>query len=165
MTGQQPTFSWQPFSFGSPSLSLSLPGTPLPQQATLPQSVLSRISRYDAYYIKDPTQGIVVTLMHVTYTNDIVADIKGAADGTLSQWEYTGSRVDVLHTFHDEVEGRSRLLQSGLYFVDGQENEFTNIVIGEDEKLWQVIVIIRAGDKYLQQAVEKLINSITFKKK
>ncbi len=160
--GQKSAIGWQTFSIGAPALQILLPGEPLPQNANLPEAVQSYIKKYEAFYYQDG-KGLVVTLMHVVYSVDVMSDVKGAIDGTNGQWERTGSKVAVLSTTNNKINGKNAIQQRGKLINGGQENDYMDIVIGEGAKLWQVIVMVPSKDTVLQTTMQKIIDSISIK--
>lgn len=159
---QPSAFAWTDFSFGAPACRLKMPGVPEPQKANLPAEVLKRIKRYDAFYIDNEFNGIIVTLTHVAYTDDVIANQKGAIDGTNAQWRATGATIDVHTTEAKVISGKSGTEQQGSYKMNGKDYEFYDLVVTEGPRMWQIIVIIRSGDVMLRQTLNHLKNSIQF---
>ena len=163
LSAQQTPLTWKEFVLGSPAMSLDLPGIVAPQDAALPQNIAAYIKKYEAYYLKDDAKGMVITLMHITYAGEIIADLVGAANGTLTQWENTGAKVDV-QTFTKQVfADRNSVIQKGLFFIDGKQSIFTNLVIGEGASMWQIVMIVPANDDAMKKAMERMYASIQFK--
>ncbi len=160
--GQGATTGWQGYTFGTPALSVRLPGAPLPQEVNLPPHVIPHIKTYISAYLRQESNDYVITLMHVEYSNDVPADAKGALDGTNGQWETTGSKVAVLTTTSNKVSGKYSMQQRGKLIMGGQEHDFTDIVITEGSKLWQVIVMARANNAEMKTLMQKVVDSITF---
>jgi hypothetical protein len=160
--GQTDNLSWQYFSFGSPALKVTLPGKPQSQSSNLPQSVKNYIKRYDAFYTRDDARGIVVTMMHLTYTDDVVADPNGAIEGTNGQWESTGTRVAILNTTETKVSGKKSLQQRGKLIMGGQEHDYMDVVVVDGSRLWQVVVMVKTGDASLKSVMQKITDSISF---
>lgn len=163
ITGQVAGFSWQDFSLGTPALTFKVPFHPLPQNAALPQSVTEYIRQYDGYYIKEPDRGIVMTIMFVTYKDEITADVNGAVQGTIAQWRANNAQVEIQAASLDPISGKNAVRQMGRFVQDGKENRFANVVVGEGSKLWQVIIIVKAEDPNLQKAVDLILSSLAFK--
>ncbi len=161
--GQGTTPGWQEFSLGKPPLSLRLPGIPSTQKAALPAKAMSYISHYEGYYLQDDPGGLVVTIMHVVYANNVIADPKGAAEGTNGQWEATGSKVAVTNTTENKVSGRIALQERGKLLMQGQEHDFMDIIVVEGSKLWQVIIMVPSKNATLKSTMEKIASSVTFK--
>jgi hypothetical protein len=160
---QGTTPGWQEFSLGKPPLSLRLPGMPTAQKAALPPQAMSYISQYEGYYLQDDPGGLVVTIMHVIYANNVIADPKGAAEGTNGQWEATGSKVAVLNTSDTKVSGRIALQERGKLVMQGQEHDFMDIIVVEGSKLWQIIIMVPAKNATLKSTMEKIASSVTFR--
>ncbi len=163
IVAQDTTFPWQDFSFGTPALSLRMPGKPVAQASKLPDQLLQRIKRYEAHYINDRVNGMVVTIMHATYTDDVIADREGVINGTMEQWHRTGAVATVHSTKEITVSGKSALEQQGDYRHEGKDYAFYDLVIADGPSMWQVIVIIRVGDVGLRQALNDMRDSIQFK--
>jgi hypothetical protein len=163
LSGQVAGFSWQDFSLGTPALTFKVPFYPLPQEVSLPQSVADYIRQYDAFYIKEPERGIVVTIMHVIYNDDITADVNGAVQGTIAQWRANNAQVEIQAASLDPISGKNAVRQMGRFVQDGKENRFANVVVGEGSKLWQLIIIVKAGDPNLQKAMDTMLSSLAFK--
>jgi len=159
----QENFQWQDFSFGNPALSLQLPGIPAPQNTNLPSDVKAFVKEYDAYYHKNEKVGIVITMMHALYANDVQADKMGAIEGTNSQWEATGSRVVISSTTENPISAKSAAQQRGILMNAGREYDYMDIVVVEESKIWKVVVMIPSDDKSLQPVLRKIVDSITFK--
>jgi hypothetical protein len=160
--GQNNSIAWQNFSFGAPALKVTLPGKPEAQSSNLPQSVKNYIKRYDAFYVRDDARGIVVTMMHLTYTDDVVADPNGAIEGTNGQWESTGTRVAILNTTEAKVSGKKSLQQRGKLIMGGQEHDYMDVVVVDGSRLWQVVVMTKTGDASLKTVMQKITDSISF---
>ncbi len=160
--GQISNLVWQNYALGTPTVKVKLPGQPLPQEAKLPPQAASYIKEYDASYLKDDANGIVITMMYAWYANDVIADSHGALDGTNRQWESTGTRVAILNTDETKISGKSAVKQRGKLIIGGQEHEFMDIVIVEGSMLWQIIVMVRANDTSLKTVMQKITDSITF---
>jgi hypothetical protein len=160
--GQGATSAWQGYTIGTPPLALRLPGTPSPQEVDLPPHVINHIKKYIWAYLRDESNDYVITMMHVEYSNDVPADAKGAIEGTNGQWETTGSKVAVLSTTNNKISGKNAMQQRGKLIMGGQEHDYTDIVITEGSKLWQVIVMVRANDAALKTVMQKVVDSISF---
>lgn len=162
LPAQPSLFTWTEFSLGVPAMRMSLPGVPQAQKANLPNEILRMIKRYDAYYIDNEAAGITITLTHVAYTDEVVANQKGAMDGTNAQWRATGAGVEVHTTVDRVINGKSALEQQGSYRVGAKEYEYYDLVATEGSNMWQVIVIIRTGDVVLRQTLNSIKDSIRF---
>lgn len=159
----QDNASWRPFVFGKPSLTVQLPGIPSLQKTNLPPDVKAFITDYEAFYLRDEPDGLVVTMMYAFYANDVVADAKGAVEGTNSQWQGTGSKVVVSSTTENKISNKSSVQQRGKLVQGGKEYDYMDIVVVEGSKLWQVIVMVESKQESLQQTLRKIIDSISFK--
>jgi hypothetical protein len=162
LIGQVSNLVWQNYALGSPALKVKLPGQPSPQEAKLPQQAMSYIKKYDASYLKDDANGIVVTMMYAWYANNVVADGLGAIDGTNNQWENTGTKVAIINTENVKISGKSAVKQMGKLIIGGQEHDYMDIVVVEGSMLWQIIVMVRANDTSLKAVMQKITDSITF---
>jgi len=161
-SGQESSASWQAATLGSPPLNIQLPGVPTPQATKLPQSAREKVKVYQSSYLKNSIQGLVVTLMYAEYAPDIISDAKGALDGTNGQWETTGAKVSIIATQDIKVSGRSAIKQHGKLINGGEEHDFTDIVIVQANKLWQVIIMTKSNDASLQAINQKIAKSLTF---
>ncbi len=159
----QENLPWQPFSFGTPVLSMQIPGLPARQNTNLTPDVKAFVKAYDAYYHQNADKGIVITMMHAFYENDVQADKMGAVEGTNNQWEATGSRVVISSTTENTISSRSAVQQSGILFSAGREYDFMDVVIVEGARIWQIIVMVASDDESLQPVLRKVINSVEFK--
>jgi hypothetical protein len=126
LSAQGSTTGWLDYSIGSPLLRMKLPGRPQAQEVNLPPGVLQRISKYEASYLKDDPKGVTMSIMHVVYAQDVAADKNGALEGTVGQWEATGSKVAILSTNQTEISGRSAVRQNGKLIMGGQEFDYTD---------------------------------------
>ena len=158
----QGTGTWQNFSIGNPPMKVLVPGEPTPQNVTLPKTVQDFVKTYQASYYEDG-HGLVITIMHVVYSVDVVADLSGALEGTNGQWKATGSKVAILSTSHNRITGKSSIQERGKLINGGEENDYMDIVIGDGPKLWQVIVMVPSKDAERLKTLQKIVDSITFK--
>jgi len=163
LTAQQDSFTWKEFVLGSPSLSIEVPGIVVPQESTLPQGIAAYVEKYEGYYLEDKAKGMVITLMHLKYAGQIYADLAGAANGTISQWEATGAKVDVQLFTKQITADRNSVIQKGLFTIDGKQSIFTNLVIGEEANMWQIVMIVPANDDTMKKAMDRLYASIKSK--
>lgn len=163
LTAQQTSLTWKEFVIGSPAMSIEVPGVVIPQESKLPQGVAAYVDKYEAYFLEDKPKGMVITLMHLMYAGDIYADLVGAANGTLTQWEGTGAKVDVQLFTKKLTADRNSIIQKGLFTIDGKQNTFTNLVIGEGSNMWQIVMIVPSGDDTMQKAMDRMYDSIKFK--
>ena len=163
LTAQQTPFTWKEFVVGSPAMSIVVPGILIPQDAELPQNVAAYMKKYEAYYLKDEPHGMVINLMHLTYAGDIVADLAGAANGTLYQWEATGAKIEVQTFTKLLTDGKNSVLQKGLFNIDGKQSIFTNLVIGDGASIWQIAMIVPSKDETMSTTMNRMIDSIRFK--
>ena len=161
VTAQQ-NVQWESFSFGKPELSLLIPGDVNPQNTNLPADAKAFVEAYDAYYHKNGETGLVVTMMHAFYKDDVQADKLGAVEGTNNQWEATGSRVVILSTTENKIASKSSVQQRGLLMNGGREYDYMDVVIVDGARIWQVIVMIPSDDKSQQSVLRKIIDSIKF---
>ncbi|HSF89915.1 MAG TPA: hypothetical protein VLA46_10890 [Saprospiraceae bacterium] len=161
MVGQSKSFAWQDFSFGSPALHAKMPGQLIKQQTKLPPKAQEQVSGYEAHYLKDDHNGVVITVMYALYAS-VVADAKGAIDGTVGQWEATGTKVAILSTTDTKISGQKAIAQRGKLIIGGQEHDYMDVVIVNGARLWQVIVMTRASDASLKAVMQKITDSITF---
>jgi hypothetical protein len=161
-TGQESSASWQTATLGSPQLNIQLPGTPTPQVNKLPPAVREKVKVYQSSYLKNKVEGLVVTLMYAEYSPDIESDAKGALDGTNGQWETTGAKVSVIATQDIKVSGRNAVKQHGKLIMGSEDHDFTDIVIVQANKLWQVIIMTKANDSSLQAMNRKIATSLSF---
>jgi len=159
----QTTLTWKEFVIGSPAMSIDVPGILIPQEAELPQNLAAYIKKYEAFYMKDDPNGMVITVMAITYGGEIIADLVGAANGTLSQWQGTGAKVDVQTFTKLLTDGKNSVVQKGLFSIDGKQSIFTNLVIGDGPSMWQIAMIVPAHDDSMQKAMDRLYASIKFK--
>jgi hypothetical protein len=159
---QESTPAWQEATIGSPVLKLQLPGSPTPQDTKLPQTVRTHVKAYQSSYLKNVIEGLVVTMMYAEYAPDVVSDAKGAIEGTNSQWETTGVKVAVIGTQDIKVSGRSAIKQQGKLVIGSEEHNFTDIVIVQGNRLWQVIIMAKANNASLQSMSQKIAGSLTF---
>jgi len=162
VTAQLTPFTWKEFVVGSPAMSIIVPGVLMPQESELPQSVAAYMKKYEAYYLKDEPYGMVITLMHLTYAGETIADLVGAANGTLSQWEATGAKLEVQTFTKLLTDGRNSILQKGLFTIDGKESIFTNLVIGEGSSMWQIVMIVPSKDETMGATMKRMYDSIRF---
>lgn len=160
MSAQQ-NFSWKSFSFGQPALSLQIPGEVQQQNTNLPPDAKVLVRAYDAYFYRNAETGLVVTMMHAQYLEDVEADKLGAVEGTNNQWEGTGSRVVVLSTTENKISGKSAVQQTGHLMNAGREYDFMDVVIVDGAYIWQVIVMIPSDDESMQPTLRKIIDSIS----
>lgn len=161
LVAQSKSFAWQDFSFGSPDLHVKMPGMLTKQQAKLPPMAQQQVSLYEAYYLKDDPNGIVITVMHVLYAS-VVADATGAIEGTVGQWESTGTKVAILNTTDTKISGQKAIMQRGKLIIGGQEHDYMDVVVVNGARLWQVIVMTKANDALLKSVTQKITDSITF---
>lgn len=161
MVGQSKSVTWQDFSFGSPALHVKMPGLLTKQQTKLPPKAQEQVSSYEAYYLKDDPNGIVITVMYALYAS-VVADATGAIDGTVGQWEATGTKVAILSTNETKISGHKAVAQRGKLIIGGQESDYMDVVIVNGARLWQVIVMTKANDASLKSVMQKITDSITF---
>ena len=162
VTAQLTPFTWKEFVVGSPAMSIIVPGVLMPQESELPQSVAAYMKKYEAYYLKDEPYGMVITLMHLTYAGETIADLVGAANGTLSQWEATGAKLEVQTFTKLLTDGRNSILQKALFTIDGKESIFTNLVIGEGSSMWQIVMIVPSKDETMGATMKRMYDSIRF---
>jgi hypothetical protein len=162
LTAQQTPFTWKEFVVGSPAMSIVVPGILIPQDAELPQNVAVYMKKYEAYYLKDEPYGMVITLMHLTYAGEIIADLAGAANGTISQWEATGAKVEIQTFTKLLTDGRNSVVQKGLFTIDGKESIFTNLVIGDGASMWQIVMIVPSKDETMGTTMKRMYDSIRF---
>jgi hypothetical protein len=113
-------------------------------------------------YLKNVPEGHVTTMMYAEYAPDIVSDAKGALDGTNKQWESTGSKVTIIATQDIKVSGRAAIKQQGKLINGNEEHDFTDIVVVQGNKLWQVIIMTKASDPALQAISQKIASSLAF---
>ena len=158
----QQGYDWQAFSYGTPALTLSVPGQVEQQNTNLPPDAKAFVSEYDAYYYKNSGTGVVVTMMHAFYKDDVISDKMGAVEGTNNQWEATGSRVVILSTTENAIDGRSAVQQRGLLMNGGREYDYMDVVAVEGSRIWQVIVMIPSDDEAQEPVLQKIIDSISF---
>ena len=92
---------------------------------------MSYITKYDASYLKDEANGIVITMMYAWYANDVISDGMGAVDGTNRQWESTGARVAILNTDETKIAGKAAIKQRGKIIMGGEEHEYMDVVIAK----------------------------------
>jgi len=161
-TGQESSASWQVATLGSPPLNIQLPGTPTPQTTKLPQTVREKVKVYQSSYLKNSVEGLVVTLMYAEYSPDIISDVKGALNGTNGQWETTGAKVSIIATQDIKVSSRTAIKQQGKLVIGNEEHDFTDIIIVQANKLWQVIIMTKSNDASLQAINQKIATSLSF---
>jgi hypothetical protein len=157
----QDAFQWTNFTFGQPALSVSIPGKVDEQNMNLPPDAKAFVETYEAYYHRNVDNGLVVTMMHAFYKDDVQADKHGALEGTNNQWEATGSRVVIMSTTENKMSSKSAVQQMGVLMNAGREYDFMDVVIVEGAKIWQVIVMIPSDDKSLQPVLRKIVDSIS----
>ncbi len=161
LIGQPKSIVWHDFSFGSPVLHVKMPGMLTKQQTKLPPQAQQQVSNYEAYYLKDDPNGIVITVMHILYAS-VVADAKGAIEGTVGQWESTGTKVAILNTTETKISGQKAIMQRGKLIIGGQEHDYMDVVVVNGARLWQVIIMTKANDASLKSVIQKLTDSIAF---
>lgn len=161
IVGQSKAITWQDFSFGSPALKVKMPGVLTKQQTKLPPKAQEHVSNYEAYYLKDDANGIVITVMHILYAKEL-ADATGAIEGTNGQWESNGTRVAILSTNDIKISGQKAVSQRGKLIIGGQEHDYMDVVVVNGAKLWQVIVMTNAKDTSLKAVMQKITDSMTF---
>ncbi len=162
LTAQQSPFTWKEFVVGSPAMSIVVPGILIPQDAVIPENIAAYMKKYEAYYLKDDSHGMVITMMHLVYAGDIIADLVGAANGTLTQWENTGAKLEVQTFTKLLTDGRNSILQKGLFSIDGKQSIFTNLVIGDGASMWQIATIVPAKDETMAATMKRMYDSIRF---
>lgn len=162
VTAQLTPFTWKEYMVGTPAMSIIVPGILIPQDAELPQGVAVYMKKYEAYYLKDDPFGMVITIMHLTYAGDRIADLVGVANGTLSQWEATGAKIEVQTFTKLLTDGRNSILQKGLFTIDGKESIFTNLVIGDGASVWQTVMIVPSKDETMGATMKRMYDSIRF---
>lgn len=163
LTAQQTPFAWKEFVVGSPAMSIVVPGILIPQEGGLPQGIAAYVKNYEAYYLKDEPHGMVINLMYITYAGDIVADLVGCANGTLSQWESTGAKIEVQTFTKLLTAGKNSILQKGLFTIDGKQSIFTNLVIGDGPTMWQIVMIVPSKDEPMALEMNRMYDSIRFR--
>ena len=60
------------------------------------------------------------------------------------------------------IKKTGSVTERGKLIMGGQEHDFTDIVITEGSKLWQVIVMARANNAEMKTLMQKVVDSITF---
>ncbi len=161
IVGQSKSVTWQDFSFGSPALHVKMPGILTKQQTKLPPQAQEHVSNYEAYYLKDDPNGIVITVMHALYSK-VVADATGAIEGTVGQWEATGTKVAILSTTDTKISGHKAVAQRGKLIIGGQEHDYMDVVVVNGARLWQIIIMTKANDASLKSVMQRITDSITF---
>jgi hypothetical protein len=162
LTAQQSPFTWKEFVIGSPAMSIVVPGILIPQEGGLPQDLAAYVDKYEAFYLKDEAHGMVINLMHITYAGQIMADLTGCANGTLSQWEATGAKLDVQLFTKLITAGKNSVVQKGLFTIDGKESIFTNLVIGDGPSIWQIVMIVPSKNEPMELTMKRMYDSIRF---
>jgi hypothetical protein len=163
LTAQQSPFTWKEFVVGSPAMSIVVPGILIPQEAAIPENIAAYMKKYEAYYLNDDSHGMVITMMHLVYSGEIIADLVGAANGTLNQWEATGAKLDVQTFTKLLTDGKNSILQKGSFSIDGKQSIFTNLVIGDGASMWQIAMIVPAKDETMATTMSRMYDSIRFK--
>lgn len=160
---QDPHFTWQDFSLGSPSLSIKLPGAAEPMETQIQPSMLDIIQAYYAYDYSDTTHGIFVMLIQTTYANHIHPDFAIIADQTIRDMTSHGALNIHYKTQGTEIEKKKGFRQQGTLEHHGDKMDFTTTVLLDGAHVWKVIVYARTGDAIAKHTAQIINTSMSFK--
>ncbi len=164
-SGQSQVSTWQDFSFGTPVMTVHLPGAPQPKETLIEPSLLQVIQSYLAYGYENIPAGISVMLYHISYAEGIRPDLDIVGDQAIRELEASGALQVKYKTSTIHIGGKQGIRQSGTLEDNGNHMQFTSTIVSEDNKVWKVIIYMKSGDPKGNEIMKTILDSISFKEK
>ncbi len=150
--------AWKRYSPGQSGLSLLLPGEPQPENANGP-SPDPAVKRLDRFLLS--VKEFRVAVWNITYQGEIPADLRKAAEGVAAALKESGEVTDYQETVTPtRRSGRSGMLVNGAFKRSGEERQFRALLLGEGDRLWQVVVAYPPSFRRARTASQRIINSV-----
>jgi hypothetical protein len=156
------TSEWKRYSPGGTPLSLLLPSEPSRENTSIAEATDSTIKQVERSHLS--IEKLNVAVWNITYADGTPTDIRRSAEGaaeTLKQLpgvtDYKDEKINM------QLSGRQSVLIRGSFVRDGDKMNIEAILIGEKEKLWQVIVTYPAYDRNGSFVSKKILDSIQIK--
>ena len=150
---------WKRYSPDGSQLSLKLPGEPHAEGFEIPDSMRGLVRQVRLY--KYSEKGLQVAVWDTSYVDEKTNDVQQAADGLVRGLK----DLDGVTKYEETItpvtrSGLSGLSISARFRRDGRMTELEAVLVGEQGKLWQVILTHPALDQYMHVASERVLNSI-----
>lgn len=162
--GQKPDSAWQVFTFGSPSLSLTLPDIPQPMETAIPSSMIDVMKAYYAYTYEDYSKGFGVMMVEISYIKKYHPKLSAVSDQAIHDLEALGAENIMYTTSKLDIDGIKGLRQKGTLRSKGSGMDFTSTILSDGSDVWKIIIYARTGDAEAGQLANSILTSITFTK-
>lgn len=149
---------WKIYSPGQSRLSLLLPGAPQTVSVKTPAAdpAVRQVDRYQT-----SVKEFRVAVWNISYHGEIPADLRKAAEGVAAALKESGEVIDYQETvIPTRRYGRSGMLVSGAFKRNGEERQFRALLLGEGDRLWQVVVDYPSSYSQASSASQRIIDSV-----
>lgn len=158
------TSEWKRYAPGGAPLSLLLPSEPRLENTGISEVSGGTLKQAERYHLS--IEKIQVALWNITYADGVSTDIGRAADGAAEALrqsrgvtEYQDERKPIVRS------GRQGVLVTGRFARDGEKMSIEAALLGEGEKLWQVIITRPAADRNGSLVSKRILDSIQIESK
>lgn len=153
------TSEWNRYTPGGTALSLLLPAEPNPESSGIPEVTGNAIKHAQRYQLS--IEKFHVAVWNVTYADGVPTDIQRAADGAAETVKQSKGVTDYQDKRRPIVRsGKAGVLTNARLVRDGEKLHMAAALLGEKERLWQVIVTHPVADRNGALASKKILDSI-----
>lgn len=156
-----PPAGWKRHALGG--VSVELPGEPQKASLDLPESVKEKIKQMETYQMEQ--DGLMVMANTIAYSEDITANLDGAAEGAISNMRDVPGVSDFKFKQQEQkisdLPGR-RL--NGTYKAEGKEIGFDMMIAADKNRLWQLIIMRETEASSAGSAAKRVLESLQIKK-
>jgi|GEM_PF-5581161 len=153
------TYAWHQAGIGNTGFSIDSPVELKPKFIKLPDNVKPLILEMVTYGFT--SQPLSIDAVTVTYTGQVVPSLQGAEQGAIANFKKVPFVKDVNYTSKPfSAAGKKGTLLEGTFSAARNSMGFKAVILLENSKMWQVVVIFRASDAEAVEASNKIIASI-----
>ena len=156
---QADRLDWKRYDLTKLNMSLSLPLQPEPTTVELRADSKKMIKSMETIQVSIP--GLFVVASYTHYDNDIVADLKKAAQGAIENIKSQTNVTDFKSTTKPETIGSLNGLRiSGTYKSKGRGLAFEGLIACDNNHLWQVNTGFVQGNSESRAFAWKVLDSL-----
>lgn len=149
---------WNIRQIESTGLSLEIPFDLEKSELELPDEYKDMIKQMLTYQYS--TNPLSVKINYVVYSEDIIHNLDGAAEGAINNMRNSKGISDftysISETFKNNISGR---IIKGKFKIEKQSAEYKGVIFAEDTRTWQVICTFLANEEN-RTVINKMLNSV-----
>ena len=162
---------WVYSEYGFPAISIETPQVLKRIQISFPDEAKAIINNNQSFAYGSITDNLYIMVNSTTYKEGIELDLKKAVDASIASIEANGAKNLIIKEENfSTISGKEGLKAFGSMDIENpitkktSKGEYVILNFAENGGFEQVMIVYKSGDKYAEDIVKRISNSIDFKK-